>query len=114
MKKTEQRACRRYDVPGITTKVIQEISPRFTQNPTTCSVNNLGKGGVQFMSQARYKVGEVLNIEIQGKDAETISAQAEVRHKNQDQDIFEYGMRFSEIDISLLRQVRQLCSRTRC
>ena len=65
MKKTEQRACRRYDVPGITTKVIQEISPRFTQNPTTCSVNNLGKGGVQFMSQARYKVGEVLNIEIQ-------------------------------------------------
>ncbi|MBT5229776.1 MAG: PilZ domain-containing protein [Methylococcales bacterium] len=107
---SDQRSCRRYAIPGVTTKVLQTSMLGIPSYTLPFNVVNIGKGGVLVEAAQKFKLGESIDLEIEGPNTRSIYTTAEVCYRTKTGDGFNYGFKFEEIDVNVIRQVRQLCA----
>lgn len=106
-----RRACKRYKVKGVTTRVRHTGSFLWAAKHRTkvCSVINIGIGGFKFISDIPFKSGQSINVEFISGDGIYLPANGEIRYQKQNKNGFLYGVQFKDINVKLIRKIREMC-----
>ena len=117
-KTDNNRVMKRFEVQGLSTRIRKTGSFKWCakQKMNLCDVRNIGRGGFNFSTEIKLSQGQSLDVDLITSKGEMLTTKGTIQHTKKedtidDDTLYSYCVSFSEINVELLRVIRNMSGR---